>query len=41
MIARVDRRDVADEAELGVADVGGDEPGVLARQPDGQRAVAR
>ena len=31
--------DVADEAELGVAGAGDDEPGVLARQPDGERAV--
>ena len=31
--------DVADEAELGVAQAGLDQPGVLAREADGERAV--
>ena len=38
---RVDRVDVADEAEVGVASLGHDQPGVLARQAHGQRARAR
>ena len=36
---RVDHLDVADEAERGVPGRGGDQVGVLARQPDRQRAV--
>ena len=36
---RVDRGDVADEAELGVAGDGPDQPGVLAADADGVVAV--
>ena len=36
---RVDRRDVADEAQLGVARRGADQPGVLPADADGVRAV--
>ena len=36
---RVHRLHVADEAEVGVAGLGADEPGVLAAHADGQRAV--
>ena len=38
-IAGFTRVDVADEAEVGVRAVASDEPGVLAAQPDGERAV--
>ncbi len=36
---RVDGRDVAHEAQLRVAGLGADQAGVLARHPDGERAV--
>ena len=38
---RVDGDDIADIAELGIAGRGRDEPGVLAGQPDRERAHER